>query len=105
MKGFRDTGRGGGSSKGDEGEAARLRKGLLDERLILRPADGSSPCWNEPEADMLGDCLLGTGMAMCQTGVVVGVFWRVYLCLCIKQGRARQGQVVEKWMLQCNTAA
>jgi hypothetical protein len=39
-KGFRDTGRGGGS-KGecgcdpkDDGDAARLRKGLLEERLI-----------------------------------------------------------------------
>ena len=42
MKGFRETGRGGGSSKGDAGEAgeaALLRKGLLEERLILRLAD------------------------------------------------------------------
>lgn len=39
--GLRDTGRGGGSSKGDAGDAARLRKGLLEERLRLRPAD----CW------------------------------------------------------------
>lgn len=50
MKGFRESGRAGGSSKGDAGEArrgetlageaARLRKGLFEERLILRPADG-----------------------------------------------------------------
>lgn len=52
--GFRDNGRGGGSSNGElgearlgeakaasmlEGEAARLRKGLLEERLRERPAD------------------------------------------------------------------
>lgn len=37
--GFRDTGREGGSSNGDAGEAARLRNGLLEERLILRPAE------------------------------------------------------------------
>lgn len=36
--GFRETGRAGGSSKGEAGEAARLRKGLLDDRLRLRPA-------------------------------------------------------------------
>ena len=38
-KGLRDTGRGGGSSKGDgrAGEMARLRKGLLEERLRVRP--------------------------------------------------------------------
>jgi hypothetical protein len=41
-KGLRDTGRAGGSSKGDAGDAARLRKGLLEERLMLRPADD---CW------------------------------------------------------------
>lgn len=46
--GFRDTGRGGGSSKGDavsagfesladDGEAARLRKGLFDERIDKWP--------------------------------------------------------------------
>lgn len=44
-KGFRDTGRG-GASKGDRlpfefaGEAARLRKGLLEERLSVRPGGG-----------------------------------------------------------------
>ena len=45
-KGFLETGRGGGSSKGEAGlvgreagEAARLRKGLFDERLMVRPAD------------------------------------------------------------------
>lgn len=46
--GFLEVGRGGGSSKGERGsgearllgDAARLRKGLLDERLSDRPADG-----------------------------------------------------------------
>jgi hypothetical protein len=44
-KGFRETGRGGGS-KGErcpsdkEGDAARLRKGLLEERLSVSPRDG-----------------------------------------------------------------
>jgi hypothetical protein len=43
-KGFRDRGRG-GASKGDAGpleagNAARLRKGLLEERLRLRPGEG-----------------------------------------------------------------
>jgi hypothetical protein len=43
-KGFRDTGRGGGSN-GDvgpllAGDAARLRKGLLEERLSVSPGDG-----------------------------------------------------------------
>lgn len=41
--GFRDTGRG-GASDGDtgpcRGEAARLRKGLLEERLRLCAVDG-----------------------------------------------------------------
>lgn len=43
--GFRETGRGGGS-KGEscpsdkEGDAARLRKGLLEERLSVSPGDG-----------------------------------------------------------------
>lgn len=53
--GFLDTGRSGGSSKGEWGgggekvwelglrplfgEAARLRKGLFDERLSVNPAD------------------------------------------------------------------
>lgn len=37
--GFRETGLGGGSSKGDAGDAARLRKGLFEERLRLKPAD------------------------------------------------------------------
>jgi hypothetical protein len=44
--GFLETGRGGGSSKGDAGEAgdaARLRKGLLEDRLIVSPAEGSWP--------------------------------------------------------------
>lgn len=44
--GFLETGRGGGSSKGDAGEAgdaARLRNGLLDDRLRDRPAAGSGP--------------------------------------------------------------
>jgi hypothetical protein len=46
-KGFRETGLGGGGSKGErcpsdkeEGDAARLRKGLLEERLMVSPADG-----------------------------------------------------------------
>lgn len=39
MKGFRERGRAGGSSKGEAGEAARLRKGLLEERLRLRPIE------------------------------------------------------------------
>jgi len=44
-KGFRDTGRAGGSSKGEAGlcrlgDTARLRKGLLDDRLSANPADG-----------------------------------------------------------------
>lgn len=44
-KGFRDKGRGGGS-KGDRwplelaGDAARLRKGLLEERLRVSPREG-----------------------------------------------------------------
>jgi hypothetical protein len=42
-KGFRDTGRGGGSNGEagplDAGDAARLRKGLLEERLRVSPAD------------------------------------------------------------------
>lgn len=47
-KGLRETGRGGGSSKGDRGEgtvgdAARLRKGLLEERLRVRPRAGDRP--------------------------------------------------------------
>jgi len=48
--GLRDTGRGGGPSNGEvgesgllalpsAGEAARLRKGLLDWRLTVRPVD------------------------------------------------------------------
>lgn len=45
--GFRETGRGGGSSNGDTGlwrlgETARLRNGLFDERLRLNPPD----CWS-----------------------------------------------------------
>ena len=45
--GFRDTGRGRGSSKGEAGlwrlgDTARLRKGLLDDRLSSNPADGWS---------------------------------------------------------------
>src|SRR5687767_14176193 len=43
--GFLERGRGGGSSKGDAGEAgeaARLRKGLLEERLMESPM-GSWP--------------------------------------------------------------
>jgi hypothetical protein len=43
-KGFRDTGRGGGSNGDvgplDAGDAARLRKGLLEERLSASPGDG-----------------------------------------------------------------
>ena len=38
-KGFRETGRAGGSSNGEAGEVARLRKGLLEERLRVRPVD------------------------------------------------------------------
>lgn len=44
-KGFRDNGRG-GASKGERepleraGEAARLRKGLLEERLSVSPGEG-----------------------------------------------------------------
>jgi len=40
-KGLRDTGRGGGSSKGDArvGEIARLRNGLFEDRLRVNPAD------------------------------------------------------------------
>jgi len=43
--GFRDTGRGGGSSKGEDraGDTARLRKGLFEERLSDKPAD----CWSK----------------------------------------------------------
>ncbi len=47
-KGFRETGRGGGS-KGErwlsdgEGETARLRNGLLEERLRLRVEEGRRP--------------------------------------------------------------
>jgi hypothetical protein len=38
--GFRETGRAGGSSNGEAGEVARLRKGLLlEEKLRVRPAD------------------------------------------------------------------
>ena len=39
--GFRDTGRGGGSSNGDGrvGDALLLRKGLFEERLRVNPAD------------------------------------------------------------------
>lgn len=48
-KGFLEVGRGGGSSKGERGrggearllgDAARLRKGLLDERLSVKPIGG-----------------------------------------------------------------
>lgn len=48
--GFRETGRGGGS-KGEscpsdkEGDAARLRKGLLEERLSVSPGDGRESAW------------------------------------------------------------
>lgn len=54
-KGFRDTGRGGGSSKGETaggdvavlrglaGDAARLRNGLLDDRFRVNPADRPVP--------------------------------------------------------------
>lgn len=35
--GFRDNGLVGGSSKGEAGEAARLRNGLFDERFKLSP--------------------------------------------------------------------
>lgn len=35
--GLRDRGLAGGSSNGEAGDAARLRNGLLDERLRLRP--------------------------------------------------------------------
>ena len=44
--GFRETGLGGGASKGErcssdkEGDTARLRKGLLEERLRVSPGDG-----------------------------------------------------------------
>jgi hypothetical protein len=43
--GFRETGLGGGSkgercSSEKEGDAARLRKGLLEERLSVSPGDG-----------------------------------------------------------------
>ena len=43
-KGFRETGRGGGSSNGDrgdgtDGEAVRLRKGFFDDRLSDRPGE------------------------------------------------------------------
>ena len=47
-KGLRESGRGGGSSKGDEGnvavegETARLRKGLLEERFSSNPDDRGS---------------------------------------------------------------
>ena len=47
-KGFRDRGRGGGSSKGEEGnmavegETARLRKGLLELRFSSNPDDRGS---------------------------------------------------------------
>ena len=41
MNGFRDSGLEGGSSNGEAGEAgdaARLRKGLLEDKLRLNPA-------------------------------------------------------------------
>jgi len=40
-KGFRDAGRGGGSSNGEgrAGDIARLRKGLFEERLSVRPEE------------------------------------------------------------------
>jgi hypothetical protein len=40
---------------------------------------------------MLGACLLRTGVAMCQTGEVVGVFLRAYLCLCVTLGSGKEG--------------
>lgn len=52
--GFLEDGRGGGSSKGERGsgearllgDAARLRKGLLDERFSDKPADAPVvACW------------------------------------------------------------
>lgn len=45
MKGFLDSGLGGGSSKGEAGEAgeaARLRKGLLEPKFRLKLID----CWS-----------------------------------------------------------
>jgi hypothetical protein len=54
--GFLERGRGGGSSKGDAGEAgeaARLRKGLLEERLMESPM-GSWPDGGELAAAMMG---------------------------------------------------
>jgi len=51
--GLRETGRGGGSSKGDAGlvgDTARLRKGLFEERFNESPADRWSCC----ESAMLG---------------------------------------------------
>lgn len=46
-KGFRETGRAGGSSKGEPGlwrlgDTARLRNGLFDDRLSSKPADAWS---------------------------------------------------------------
>lgn len=52
-KGLRDRGRAGGSSKGEAGDTARLRKGLFEERLMLRPTGGWSTRWNESEADIV----------------------------------------------------
>lgn len=54
--GFLEVGRGGGSSKGERGsgearllgDAARLRKGLLDERFSDKPAGAPvAACWRD----------------------------------------------------------
>lgn len=72
MKGFLDVGREGGSSKGDggearpgmrlAGEAARLRKGLFEERLMVRPAEGG------PESRSVGGKSLADWRATWEDG-------------------------------------
>jgi hypothetical protein len=73
--GFRDTGRGGGSSKGDDsaGDMARLRKGLLEERLSVRPADRCSVCSGWVAAIMTNDA--GNANGLCSVRL-----WRWAVC-------------------------
>lgn len=76
-KGFRDTGRG-GASKGDvgllrAGDAARLRKGLLEERLRFR--------------------LEEDGRSEEQTGFVSGGF--MHICVC--DGDSLESRLAGGW--------
>lgn len=78
MKGFLDSGRGGGSSKGEAGllsryisrlagDGARLRKGLLDDRLRVRlegfePELAVWPGWKVGTLDMIAKGVVELGL-------------------------------------------